>query len=348
MAHEHLNKMNRKADIIAEQALEALNRHGVKGKWQRAARPNGPDGKVDLILPDKSGHQLFIAEVKHEVRTRTIPGLLDQAHTTGDDKPFIVIAEYIQPAVKEQLRAAGIAYLDIYGNCYIKAGGALIWLDNQKTHDEIKTTKPKRVFHKAGLKVIFHFLLNEKLVNAPYRTIAEEADVALGNLNYIIHGLMELRFLAMKNKKEYILINKKELLEKWVEAYGERLKPDLFTGNFRFARNIDFDSWRDLQLNYTVALWGGEAAGDIYTNYLRPEKLTLYTNEARGELMKHYRLVPEENGNVAVYKMFWQNKNNEEAVPPILAYADLINTGNPRCIETAKKIYEDYIRHTVE
>jgi hypothetical protein len=34
-------------------------------------------------------------------------------------------------------------------------------------------------------------------------------------------------------------------------------------------------------------------------------------------------------------------------VPPLIAYADLLATGKKRCIETAQKIYEQYIEDTL-
>lgn len=67
--------------------------------------------------------------------------------------------------------------------------------------------------------------------------------------------------------------------------------------------------------------------------------------EKRNELIKNYRFVPDENGNVKVYQKFWQYEEKEnKVVPPLLVYADLINTGDRRCIETAQKIYEKYLQ----
>ena len=46
-----------------------------------------------------------------------------------------------------------------------------------------------------------------------------------------------------------------------------------------------------------------------------------------------------------VYKMFWKHDNNQQnTVPPLLIYADLMNIGDGRTIETAQKIYDEYIQ----
>jgi len=92
--------------------------------------------------------------------------------------------------------------------------------------------------------------------------------------------------------------------------------------------------------------WGGEPAGDLLTNYLRPAELTLYTMETRNELIKNYRLIPDENGNVKAYNKFWQHDEvDDNTVPPLLVYADLINSNDRRCTETALKIYDEFLQN---
>lgn len=65
--------------------------------------------------------------------------------------------------------------------------------------------------------------------------------------------------------------------------------------------------------------------------------------------MKKHRLVPDNNGNITVFEIFWRfGQENENVVPPIIAYADLLETNDRRCIETAQKIYEQHLKYTIE
>jgi hypothetical protein len=139
-------------------------------------------------------------------------------------------------------------------------------------------------------------------------------------------------------------------LEKWIGAYDERLKPTIHQGNYRFLNDNDFFNWQNLKIKTDTTLWGGEPAGDLYTDNLNPETLTIYTTADRAELMKTYRLVPDDDGKVEVYKKFWKTEeyNIDKGVPPVLAYTDLINTGNQRCIDTAQKIYEKFLKDKFE
>ena len=129
-------------------------------------------------------------------------------------------------------------------------------------------------------------------------------------------------------------------------AYAERLKPALKIGTFRFLKEEDFTNWKKLPIRNGKTWWGGEPAGDILTNYLRPAELTIYTTETRNDLIKNYKLIPDEKGNVKAYKKFWQQDEvNDNTVPPLLIYADLINTNDRRCMQTAQKIYDEFLQN---
>ena len=58
----------------------------------------------------------------------------------------------------------------------------------------------------------------------------------------------------------------------------------------------------------------------------------------------HYGLMPHKEGNVQVYEKFWKQDEEPETAPDILVYADLMNTQDSRCIETAKMIYDERIK----
>lgn len=197
------------------------------------------------------------------------------------------------------------------------------------------------------MKVVFEFLRDEKWVNQTYQAIAEHTGTTAGNIHNIITGLQQEGFLLPVTKKEFKLNNKKDLLDKWVAAYDHRLKPALRVGTFRFLKEDDFTHWKKLGLRPGKTLWGGEPAGDLLTNYLLPEELTLYTNEARNELLKNYKLIPDENGPVKVYQKFWRLDDNKRTVPPLLVYADLINTNDRRCRDTAQKIYNEFLQNKI-
>jgi hypothetical protein len=104
--------------------------------------------------------------------------------------------------------------------------------------------------------------------------------------------------------------------------------------------------WKEINIKMYGALWGGEVAAATLTNYLKPVKATIYTNEAFGKLVLKNRLRKAEKGDVEIITRFWNFKYDQEkqdVVPPLLVYADLMATADPRNIEVAGNIYEKYL-----
>jgi hypothetical protein len=330
---------------IIQQAMHHVFIDGnINPDWVETYVNDNIDGRLVLNMKHHPPLQ-FNAEVKKELRAVHLNYIEDQAKY---NKPYIVIAERLYPKIKEELRTRKINYLEANGNMYLLTDGVYVNIDGKKPLENLKTFS-NRAFTKTGLKVIYLFLTDQNWINRTYRDIADQADTGLGNINNIFNGLKQEGFLLQLNKNEYKFENKKKLLEKWIIEYDRKLKPMLALGTFRFLKEEDFYEWRIHNLQEGKTVWGGEPAGQIYTNYLRPEQLTIYTSETTGELMRNYRLVPDHRGNVHVYKKFWRQDEqtyfpDDQVVHPLLAYADLMNTGDRRCTETAEKIYDEYLQ----
>jgi hypothetical protein len=331
--------MNTKEEKIVNMALENLALKGIKGTLRKGVLKE-LDGEIDLLI-DNQLCRLFI-EVKREIRNHQLPQIQELAKRYKNN--FLLVGEKIFPKIKEELRNNQIPYLEANGNLWLKKENFFVWIDANKDL-KIEKEKINRAFTKTGLRVIFHFLLDDENVNQTYRELANNTHVGLGNINYIINGLKEDGYLIKLSKTKYKLINKKELLEKWMVAYQERLKPTLFMGRFKFLKDEEYIKWKQLQFKNRNTIWGGEPAGDILTNYLKPGELTIYTEETRNDLIKNYRLIPDPNGNIQIYKKFWETNDETNIAPPILVYVDLMNTGDQRNIETAQKIYNDDLQN---
>jgi len=319
-------------------ALENLEKNAlITGKWKPHAG-NGIDG--DVILNINNHNIKYNAKVKKEIRNNQLYQIIN---LNDKYEHFILVAAHIFPKIKEELRKNNVAYLEANGNIFLKNDNNILWIDTAKAIETEKQTG-NRAFTKTGLKVLFYFLMDEQNINQTYRQIAEHTGTTIGNINKIINGLKQDGFLLPLTKTEYKITNKRELLNKWVEAYEIKLKPTLKVGTFRFVKKDDFLNWKGMTLKDRDTFWGGEAAGELYTKYLRPEILTIYTIETRTEIIKNYRLVPDNTGNVQVFEKFWnKNEMGKNVVPALLAYADLMNTGDSRCMETAQKIYDELL-----
>ncbi|WP_147676322.1 type IV toxin-antitoxin system AbiEi family antitoxin [Algibacter pacificus] len=298
----------------------------------------GIDGELDLIINNQN--ILMVVEVKKDVKNHQLFNIIEYNNRFEN---FLLVAEKLYPKVKKELRENQVNYLEGNGNVYINKADIFLYIDTNKTTRNQKE-KGNRAFTKTGLKVVFHFLLNPLLINQTQREIAHITNVALGNIPLIINGLLENNFILKLNKNEYVINNYQELLNKWITEFEQTLKPTIFKQRFRFQN--ENQNWRALQLNTEKTVWGGEPAGDIMTNHLRPENFTLYTNETTRDLMINYRLLPDDEGNIWVYDKFWTMDFNNIA-PAELVYTDLMINDDKRSKETAKLIFDEYIQPNI-
>lgn len=338
-----MNKISfrmKEVDILNNAILNLEKDVSINWNWKNLEdnRGIGVDGELDIKI-NKQQITLFV-EIKKDVKNHQLFNIAEQNRRFEN---FLLVAEKLYPKVKKELRENQINYLEGNGNAYINKKNFFLYIDNNKTTKNQKE-KGNRAYTKTGLKVVFQFLLNPKLINQTQRDIADIAEVALGNIPLIINGLLENNFILKLNKNEYVINNYRELLNKWITEYQQTLKPTLFKQRFRFQnKNQD---WRELKLNLEKTVWGGEPAGDIITNHLRPEKFILYTKESVKELIINYKLIPDDEGELWVYDMFWMPNLNRTA-PKELVYVDLMINNDKRSKETAKLIFDEYIQSNI-
>lgn len=348
---------------ILQQAVEALEQNtGLVLAIQPTETPPG-DGVADAILrlgPD--GGQL-VAEVKKWAQQANLGVLMNLIRNIPGEG--ILIADYINPNMAEKLRHENIQFIDTRGNAYINQPPIYVYVNRHKlnasklrvkTLPDMMKTPTTRAFEQKGLMVTYAFLCQPELVNAAYRDIAKITDVAVGTVNKVIDALKAADFIRETgiNKKHRRLINHEKLLDRWIEFWPDKLKTKLYVGEFAAMDPY----WRkDVDMEEYGGYWGGEIAGAMYTDYLKPEVATVYL--PRGNLTEflmdmRLRKATEWNenaqGRVMVYHTFWDERldmfepvQKPGIVHPILAYADLVATGDTRNLEVARMIYDKYI-----
>lgn len=300
----------------------------------------------DALLRIKN--QQFIVEAKSAVRTSNQGLVMSQLEEMkqNSNRPIILIAEYISKKATEELKERGFNYIDIAGNAFIKFNDLVVFIEGQKKAKKEKTNQ-SRAFQEAGLKILFHLLYKPEHLQDSYRKIAERADVSIGSVSNVMGELEELNFLLKTNDKR-VLKNTNELLQRWIVEFNAVLRPRIVRKRMRFVDPDGQRNWQllDTQSNDGVILWGGEPGGALLTNNLRPEQFVIFTDIELSGLAKQFRLVPVENGEIEVLQKFWKNDlGNDKIAPALLIYADLINSGFGRNIETAKQILENELRY---
>lgn len=154
---------------IITKALDNLAKNvEMTGDWKDNA-PKDLDGEIDFLINNQ--HCKLYVEVKKELRNHQIQQIQALALALKHKNHFIIVAEKIFPKIKEELRQNEIPYLEANGNIWLKQGKTFLWIDTNKDFS-VEKEKINRAFTKTGLKVIFHFLLNDDHVNQTYRDLA--------------------------------------------------------------------------------------------------------------------------------------------------------------------------------
>lgn len=334
-------KINNDLQIL-DQAIESINR--LTNQNFTFALPSLLKSDNFESRPDASitiNSTIFLCEIKINVTLANINSIIEQIRWYKEryNQPCILIARFILPAVRAELMQHGINYLDIAGNCCIKHDNTYLFIQGQKNHS-VKIHSG-RAFKDTGLKIIFHLLRFPESVNLSYRELQQKTGVSIGSIKLIIDELIESQYI-LKTQSGRFLKNQKILLNKWVVAYNEILKPKLLISQFAFKNNVSRDKWLTLDLPLGM-YWGGESGAHLLDGYLYPQDFDIYSDLPANELLKTGVVIPDKNGEIKIYRRFWTENNdnqNGKLVPMLLIYADLMGSGDSRNIETAKRIYE--------
>lgn len=335
---------------LIERALAAFTRTtGLEARITAyepmVAHDRGVDAFIEVKVADRAID--FVVEVKANLdRAVTLVGAQQQLAPYGDRA--LLIAPYVTAELATVCREKlHLQFMDAAGNAFVDRPGIFVFAKGERLTDA-------RVPDGKGgtatrLRTVFALLCQPALVDAPYRVIAEAAGVALGTVGWVFYDLNIRGFIAGgKRAHARRLLEHKRLLDEWVTNYAIKLRPKLNPQRFRAP---DADWWRNTKLDELRAYWGGEVAADRLTNYLKPAKFTIYADPATrqetvAKLATTHRFRADPDGNIEILDTFWHfpaETKHPDVVPPILAYADLLATLDPRNIEAAAMIREQYI-----
>ncbi len=345
---------------LLERAAEVARGYGLE--WERLEpepAPNGrrPDAFVRVGAGDRK-LQLVI-EVKTNLRPGQAGAILAQLEPF--QLPGLLVTDFVNPNLAEELQRIGLFFLDAAGNAFIRHDGILLLVTGKRPTQQEAIAKEKgRAFQPTGLRVIFALLREPEIVERDYRTLAAKADVALGTVGWVMRDLQQEGYLIRKGKTQRRLVDLDRLLNEWALGYARDLEPRSLLGRYEMG---NLENWKNIDVAAHQAEWGGEAAAALVTNYLKPETLTLWVENIPPRLLAELRLRADVAGHVEVRKRFWTQNDGKkrgttpnfntpnvrgDIAPMVLVYAELLAVGDARTIETAKLIREEWIHGPFE
>lgn len=298
-----------------------------------------------------AGTATYAIEIKPHLTIAKL-GLAAEQLKTAPYKGMLV-TDYVNPNMADRLKEMDLAFIDTAGNAYLNEPPVFVYIKGNRpteTKDIGRDPRPIRAFQATGLKMLFGFFLNPRLLQQTYRDIAEATDVALGTVGWVLTDLREHGYLYEGDKRGRQLVQKRKIVEQWVTTYPDKLRPRLKLGRYRAPKHR---WWDDVALEQHNAQWGGEVAAEKLTNYLLPERAIIYADNVPARLIVEKGLIKDPEGDVEILRRFWKPGLLKDVtphphipldvVPPLLIYADLMATADDRNIEAAKIIYEDFL-----
>lgn len=345
--------LNATGDMLAR-AIAMLQGFGLTAT-QTAAPKGGAGADAWLRLGWGREQKLYAVVVRRRLTPAVLGPVLHQL--AGIKGQALLIADYVTPPMAQRLRENGAAFVDAVGNAWLEQPGLVIWHTGNKPAAVPKAGKAARVFQPAGIRVVFALLCEPDRVNAPVREIANAAGVAHGTAGHILDDLRRMghvlefgrRAGARGHARQRQLHQRRRLLDVWVEVYAQVLRPQLDPRRYR-ALNAQTQEWWKKATYREIGAWlGGEGAAELVTRYLKPQDITIYADD-RAAFLKKHKLVVDPQGPVIILDRFWNFELRWEfpdVVPPVLIYADLLATGDGRCLETAEMVYDKYLAKTI-
>jgi hypothetical protein len=318
------------------------------------SRPKDPefDGMARFHFRKKQIQLSYI--VKHSLNPTTLHllTLLKRDNPEG----LLLVTHHVSDRQAIALRKAGINFMDLSGNLFLEAPDLVLWVSGQRSTRPARAISGARAFYASGVQLIFALLTDSNLnsetpgsalIDRPYRDISAATGIAHSTIGWIMADLIRQGFVITLEGGVRHLAERKRLLERWVQAYAERLRPNLLIGRYRPAQG---DWWKTATLEN--GLWSGEVAAALITGELKPGTATIFGASPSHAFVLEHSLQKDPQGTVEFLRPFWKDSvlpaTSNNCVHPLLVYADLMSIDDERTHEVAQSVFNRHLRTIFE
>ncbi|MBC8212872.1 MAG: hypothetical protein H8E21_17580 [Gammaproteobacteria bacterium] len=336
-----------RSDLLEDAILAVNNKIGIHLELTDDYYNGGMNAEGRIYI-EEFPHLRYFPKIRFSVQTEHM-GVLANDVLRLPVKGMLV-ADYVTPGMAAKLRKLNVPFIDTAGNAYLNEKGIGVYSTNSKLpqNQQQKLVAHRRgiVLTPSGLKVVYALLRDSRLIKSPYKIIALWANVSIDMVRRVVKELIHHRYVFQENRNRF-LVKKKELLDKWVKAYLEILRPRQCLGTF----HLDSDFW-DRKSLYTFEYYGARLSGEtacMLEKRQEPKSLDFYLPEKSWQkFVSDSRLQPEESGRIKLYKAFWsevyESRDSSCSVDPIIIYADLLARADAKSLRMARTVYQERLQ----
>lgn len=333
-------------NIEREALLELLHERLLElGLEDAPERPGSPAPGTDLHMLAPTRDRLTAVEVK--LKAKAGAGLVDPVESPGSchSTTYTVIGlPRVSGTVRGRLRQRGVGYVDSGGNAWIDLPGFHVDVEGRRpvATGLAGADRPSRAFRPAGLRVVFAWLVDAELLDAPVRHVAAVTGVSVGAVSNTARDLEQEGLLATLPSGRR-LPHPRRLTVRWVEHFATTLLPVLKSRSLTGPAPSWWMSRTATWVDDIPTQLGGEAAAEQRGYGIRATTTTFYGHPPWHALIREGRLKPGTTPNVHLRERFWHQDlgGAGNPLPSLLVYADLLASGDPRQRSAAEELWDD-------
>lgn len=316
-------------------------------KSYQLLKPIDPGSDALLKLRTHAGtERLAVQEYRSHLSHQMVDHIIAASKTSPHAS--LILAPHIGTRLATKLAEASLNYLDRSGNCHITLPSFYVHIEGKPPHP---VTPEDKGLRSAGYQVLFAFLSDPTLLNAPLRTIAQAAGVSRQPASDMRERLFASDSI-LKTSKGTVWNSRRrqDVLNLWLHGYETTVRPSLLWHSFRTQesdpQSLEAMISTVLETSGSYELrWGGSAAGFRLSGRYRGERTVAHIRPHPEELLRQLRAVPDPAGNLIIMDAFgtvnWTP--NRDTVHPLLVYSEMLSEGSERAREAAREVFEQHV-----
>lgn len=347
------------SSLLLDRAISALQ-EATKGRLtvERLGEPAASaagarfDTSIDIACDDATHH--FLCKVRPKLDPRAVAAAtanLESIRRTTKSA-VVLVTEHVNQSLAAKLIDQGVQFIDAVGNAYLDSSGLFVLITvKRRRREQRQDRRDTRTTWSRGALPVIHRLLNEpEALQMSFRELAAASTVSLGTVHNVMDDLKARGFLRTLRDKPRLL-ERERLVEQWVESYPQYLRERLVRRRLTVPGRKDIAQLAE-EVRSTLGeqdwVLSGECAAWLMDGYLPPERMTLYGNGELDGLASLLEARPAADGDIEVLQAFWTGHTSPGGdwglADPILVYADLVYSREPRAREAALRIRDEHLR----
>lgn len=330
-------------DATLAGCLDTLRTLGTSIRFElRPASSTTSDGQLELSVPHASLHETFELEItRTHLSYALAAGLIARMRSVA--RNHMLFAPYVPPKLGMELAQAGLSYVDAVGNCHILVGPDGHLLAHVEGRKPQRTTNARTAGRAPSHQLAFALLARPTLLDANVRDIALAAGIGKTAVAENLKRLTEQGFIA-RSRAGASLVRKRDLLDRWLGAYADVLRPHAFLGTYRTQVTEPEALEQHIHHVWGNRRWvlgGGAAAWRMTHHYRGPDTVVHVDPSFDADALRVLRAIPSRDGTLTLLRAAGTVAFEGEAAHlahPLLVYAEMAISVDPRMREAAHEL----------